>query len=64
MHTLRKEKQGYPLYIAEHQNNRYGEVVYLITLSNIEFIQLLVLEYLGFLFTDVTNYRVILINIA
>ena len=61
MHTLRKEKQGSPLYIAEHHINRYGEVVHLITLSNIEYIQLLVLDYLGFSFTDVTNYRVILI---
>ena len=33
------------LYIAEHHNNRYEEVVHLITISNIELIQLFVLDY-------------------
>ena len=59
MHTLRKEKRA---NITEHHNNRYGEGVSLITISNIEFIQPWVFDYLGFVFTDVINYNVILIN--
>ena len=47
MHALRKkrkENRGVAFDIVEHHNNRYGEAVHLITISNVEFIQPWVLD--------------------